>query len=91
VTLRWEYRKSIGLAVLLDHPRLLFPKIAEARLAKFGQEWIRTTEGVKPADLQSALHTVEIGCIGQKSAKMRGRSNGQASSEHRIQRILAHV
>jgi hypothetical protein len=24
------------------------------RRAKYGQEWIRTTEGVKPADLQSA-------------------------------------
>ena len=27
---------------------------ALAVLAKYGQEWIRTTEGVKPADLQSA-------------------------------------
>src|SRR5260370_27798783 len=30
------------------------PDLSDEALAKYGQEWIRTTEGVKPADLQSA-------------------------------------
>jgi hypothetical protein len=35
-----------------------------------GQEWIRTTEGVKPADLQSVALRGKRDFVGQKSAKM---------------------
>ena len=43
-------------------PTLAFPT------AKYGQEWIRTTEGVKPADLQSCS-IGEFDFSGQKRPK----------------------
>src|SRR6516225_3946182 len=36
---------------------------------RLGQEWIRTTEGVKPADLQYASLRGKCGYVGQKRPK----------------------
>ena len=39
--------------------------------SRHGQEWIRTTEGVKPADLQDVSTLGEFGFSGQQAGKTR--------------------
>src|SRR5512132_2621985 len=43
-----------GFALVADLISALRTAHATAQLGKYGQGWIRTSEGVKPADLQSA-------------------------------------
>jgi hypothetical protein len=45
--------------------------------AKYGQEWIRTTEGVKPADLQDVSTLGEFGLAGKKRAKTEPSSTSR--------------
>jgi hypothetical protein len=49
-----EVRCLSGFALGADLISALRTAHATAQLGKYGQGWIRTSEGVKPADLQSA-------------------------------------